>query len=316
MEEWFLLIIQETVAGNPKNSDIKWTYLNRREISDRLFAKGYQASEYLVGKLLRKHNLRKRKIAKVVTYKNHKDRDQQFKNIERRRKWFSCRGYAVISVDVKEKVTLGSLYRPGEVYGEEAQKSYDHDFPSYSDGKVIPHAIYDVNRNQGYVNLNMSKDTSELFFDSVLLWWEKYGSKIYEKGKPILILCDGGGSNNCRHHIFKETLQKLADTIGCPIRVAHYPAYCSKYNPIEHRLFPHITRALSGIMIDSMETMKMLIEQRATTVSQLQVHVTIIDKVYKVGRKVSENFWNDCKIIFDSVIALWNYRVLPRKTNT
>jgi hypothetical protein len=57
----------------------------------------------------------------------------------------------------------------------------------------------------------------------------------------LLLLCDGGGSNACHRHVFKETLSGLADRLGLEIRVAHYPPYGSKHNPIEHRLFPHIT---------------------------------------------------------------------------
>jgi hypothetical protein len=48
---------------------------------------------------------------------------------------------------------------------------------------------------------------------------------------------DGGGSNSSRHYIFKQDLQALADEIGIKIRIAHYPPYTSKWNPIEHRLF-------------------------------------------------------------------------------
>jgi DDE family transposase len=33
-------------------------------------------------------------------------------------------------------------------------------------------------------------------------------------------------------------VQRLVNDLGLEIRVAHYPPYASKYNPIEHRLFP------------------------------------------------------------------------------
>jgi len=48
------------------------------------------------------------------------------------------------------------------------------------------------------------------------------------------VLCDGGGSNSASRYVFKEALQALADRLGVEIRVAHYPPYCSKYNPIEN----------------------------------------------------------------------------------
>ena len=64
----------------------------------------------------------------------------------------------------------------------------------------------------------------------------------------LLLLCDGGGSNSASQYLFKEDLQKLVDKINIEIRVAHYPPYASKYNPIEHRLFPHLTRACQGVI--------------------------------------------------------------------
>ena len=99
----------------------------------------------------------------------------------------------------------------------------------------------------------------------MVLWWETYGKIEYPDATKLLILCDGGGSNGCRHYVFKEAVQKLADKIGITVRIAHYPAYCSKYNPIEHRLFPHVTKALSGVVLDSVQTVKKLIETRAKT---------------------------------------------------
>jgi hypothetical protein len=56
-------------------------------------------------------------------------------------------------------------------------------------------------------------------------------------------------SNNARHAIFKEDLQKLADKLAIEIRIVHYPPYTSKYHPIEHRLFPHITKDCSGVIL-------------------------------------------------------------------
>jgi hypothetical protein len=76
---------------------------------------------------------------------------------------------------------------------------------------------------------------------NLLVLPSKTGGIIMEK--PLIPTPDGGGSNNANHYIFKQDLQKLVDEIGIEIRIAHYPPYTSKYNPIEHRLFPHITRA-------------------------------------------------------------------------
>lgn len=76
---------------------------------------------------------------------------------------------------------------------------------------------------------------------------------VYPKPTAICILCDGGGSNSASHHIFKQELLKLATSLELDIIIAHYPPYCSKYNPIEHKLFAHITRSWSGVPLLSAE---------------------------------------------------------------
>ena len=91
------------------------------------------------------------------------------------------------------------------------------------------------------------------------------GRTLYPRATSILLLCDGGGSNSASQYLFKEDLQRLVDRIGIEIRVAHYPPYTSKYNPIEHRLFPHLTRACQGVIFASVELVKQLMEKATTS---------------------------------------------------
>jgi hypothetical protein len=106
-------------------------------------------------------------------------------------------------------------------------------------------------------------------------------------------------------------LQALCNEIGTEVRIAHYPAYCSKYNPIEHRLFPHVTRACSGVIFSSVEVVKDLIS-RTRTKTGLSVAVDVIDKVYETGRKVCQTFKKNMPIIFDDDLPKWNYRAVPQ----
>jgi hypothetical protein len=190
--------------------------------------------------------------------------------------------------------------------------SFDHDSDSFADGIAIPHGIYDPNSDTGYVNIGTSKDTSEFACDSIRNWWYDEGRHRYHNASKLLILCDGGGSNNSRHYLFKEDLVRMADEIGIEIRIAHYPPYTSKYNPIEHRLFPHVTRACKGVIFKNVEIVKELIEKTQTK-SGLRVTARIIDKVYQTGRKVSENFKNNMRITFDEYLPQWNYIAIPLK---
>ncbi len=133
----------------------------------------------------------------------------------------------------------------------------------------------------------------------------------YPNATSRLILCDGGGSNSSRHYIFKEDLQKTANELGLEIRIAHYSPYTSKYNPIEHRFFPHVTRACEGIVFDSVETVKKLIS-RTKTSTGLTTVVHILDKTYQTKRKYAADFKEKMPLVFDEYLPKWNYRAIPQ----
>jgi hypothetical protein len=186
----------------------------------------------------------------------------------------------------------------------------DHDFASASEGKVIPYGIYDVAKNEASIHLNSSCDTSELACDSIELWWREQGRSDYSDATELLVMCDGGGSNSSSHYIFKEDLQALSNRLSLKIRICHYPPYCSKYNPIEHRVFPHVTRACKGVPLETIETAKHYIEQTETT-KGLNVIVRMLDKVYKTGRKYAKDFKKNMTINFDERLPKWNYTAVP-----
>ena len=125
---------------------------------------------------------------------------------------------------------------------------------------------------------------------------------------------DGGGSNSSRHYIFKQDLEMLSDEIGIEIRIAHYPPYTSKWNPIEHLVFPHITRSLQGVILTSHLLVKELIE-KTTTSKGLKVFASIINKVYETGRKVVDGFKESMRIIFDKHLGQWNYVATPKNSS-
>ncbi|MTJ30839.1 ISAzo13 family transposase [Aphanizomenon sp. UHCC 0183] len=188
----------------------------------------------------------------------------------------------------------------------------DHDFPSLATGIAIPHGLYDLKNNISFIQIGTSHDTSEFACDSIRYWWNNYGKNRYQLATSILLLCDGGGSNSSRYYVFKEALQALVNEIGIEIRIAHYPPYTSKYNPIEHRLFPHLSRACKGVIFDSVNTVAKLMA-KATTRKGLQVFTTIIDKAYQTSKKVAEGFKETMEIFFDDFLPQWNYTAKPQQ---
>jgi hypothetical protein len=310
LEKNFLEVLRDHTAGDPMRSDVKWTNLARGQISKRLGERGTPASKRVVAQLLHQHGFRRRKAAKKKTMGQHPDRNAQFEKIARLKQEYLDAGLPVISVDTKKKELLGNFYRHGVIETQATIVVNDHDFSSQGQGTLIPHGIYDVGKNKGYLHLNTSHDTTELACDSIAAWWQEYGQKDYPQATNCLVLCDGGGSNSATKYIFKEDLQRLANRLRLTIRVAHYPPYCSKYNPIEHRLFPHVTRACHGVIFETAETAKHYME-KAGTATGLKVIVGFLDKVYETGRTYAEAFKKTMKIVFDEFLPKWNYMAVP-----
>ena len=102
----------------------------------------------------------------------------------------------------------------------------------------------------------------------------------------------------------------MADELGIEIRIAHYPPYCSKYNPIEHRLFPHVSRACQGVLFTSIDLVKQLMKKTKTS-KGLKVFVEIIDTIYQIGRKAAHDFKQNMRIVRDDFLPAWNYRAIP-----
>lgn len=290
---------------------VRWTNLKPWQIG-QLLEKEYEirVSLTVIRQLLKKHDYRRRKAQKRLTKQHVLHRNEQFENILSLQAEYEATNNPVISMDTKKKEYLGNLYRDGHLYTLTELQTLDHDFVSYAEGIVIPHGIYDLKHNLGYISLGTSKETSQFACESLHNWWHDQGRHLYPGATSLLILCDGGGSNSSRHYIFKQDLQTLADELGLDIRIAHYPPYCSKYNPIEHRMFPHVTRACQGIVFESVELVKQLIADTTTT-KGLQVMVKIIDKVFETGRKVDDDFKETMHIVFDQFLPQWNYTAKP-----
>jgi len=90
--------------------------------------------------------------------------------------------------------------------------------------------------------------------------------------------------------------------------VAHYPPYCSKWNPIEHRLFSQVHRTWDGTIFHNIQIVKERAELTSTKTG-LGVKVTINDKQYFTKRKVNPNFKKNIKdfVTFDKKMPQWNY---------
>jgi hypothetical protein len=300
--------IEAHKAGSPTDPSVFWLAYRPYEIAPLFKASsGYWVSHGQIKRKLRSLGFGYRKLSKNVATGSCADRDLQFQIIFKLA-LLMCLKSPIVSIDCKKKEVLGNLYRAGKCYMQGEVKVYDHDYTHLAEGKVIPHGIYDLQRNEGYITIGTSHETAEFITDNLLWWWETYGIHQYPDAKSMLIFCDAGGGNSYRHHIFKKKLLELAETIGKKLIICHYPPYSSKWNPIEHRLFAHVHQAMQGVVFDSYQTVKMLIDKTSTT-KGLTVVSRIVDKAYPIGEKVHETEVDYSRINFNQTIPKLSYEI-------
>ena len=315
IDDDFQQVVEEHTAGSPTDQQRIWTDLTPSEITDRMQEQGSTVNVHVVEQLLEKHGYHRLQARRTRPLGEHPDRNAQFENIARiKREFFESRD-PILSIDTKARETIGNYFRKGTLFTRETIETFDHDFPRNGADFVFPHGLYDLKHNRGSVHLGTSHDTSEFACDCLKDWWQRFGRELYPAARTILLLCDGGAGNpadnvNGQAHLFKSELQRLADGLGLEIRVAHYPPYTSKHNPIEHRLFPHLTRVCRGVILDTVELVAQLM-RKARTRQGLSVVVNIVEKVYKLGKYVSKATKKATRIVRDETLPTWNYRIMP-----
>jgi DDE family transposase len=304
-------VLETRTAGNPDDVTIVFTDRAPARLSATMTKMGTPVCADVIRRWMEEQDLRLRKIAKDLAGGHSPDRDTQFERITRLIAQYEAAGNPYFSIDTKAKEHLGKLFRAGRVRSTQAFHAFDHDFPSWADGVLIPHGIYDRVRNRGHINLGLSHDTSQFACESFRWYWNRIGKRCYPEATSILWLCDCGGSNAANQSLFKHDLQELADQLGVEIRVAHYPSYCSKYNLIERRLFPHITRACQGMLFDTLDTVVTLM-RKASTSTGLRTTVNVMRRHDETGRKATAQLKQNLRIVFDNLLPKWNYRAIPQ----
>ena len=54
-----------------------------------------------------------------------------------------------------------------------------YDFPSLAECKATPYGVYDVTRNEGWVNVGIDHHTAAFAAASIGRWWDQMGQKRY-----------------------------------------------------------------------------------------------------------------------------------------
>jgi len=305
-------LVEPTERGDPQ-SPLRWTCKSLSNLQRELVLQGYRIGRTKISKVLRSLGYSLQGNRKTREGTDHPDRNAQFEHIGRRICACQRGGSPAVSVDTKKKETLGKKANVGKEYrpkGEPLEVD-THDFPDKELGKAIPYGVYDIDSNEAWVSVGISRDTGEFAVEAIRRWWRQMGKKRYAKPKRLLITADSGGSNGNRNRLWKFELQRLADQTGLIIEVCHYPPGTSKWNKIEHRLFCHITRNWRGVPLESHQVVVSLIGSTQTT-EGLDVHCRLDENEYPKGRKISDADMASIKLKPNAFHGDWNYTITPR----
>jgi len=304
-------LVADEIAGSPV-SEQTWVRSSTRRLRDKLRKKGHRVGHCTVHRLLRKLGFSLRANRKRRGSSQCPGRDEQFRYIAAQRERFRQSGLPSISVDTKQKELIGEFQKPGKTWCKKAAEVNDHDFTSMAECRAVPFGIYDMLRNEGHVTVGTSNDTPEFAVGAIARWWEHEGCAAYPRAVELLILVDCGGTNGARCKAWKLNLQeRLCDRFGLTVTVCHYPPGCSKWNPIEHRLFSQISINWAGKPLKTLGVMLGYI-RGTTTSTGLKVKAYLDEGTYRKGQKVSREAMDGLDIKHHETCPEWNYTIRPR----
>ncbi len=306
-------LIEPATRGDPE-SPLRWTCKSTYRLAKELTDHEHPIGPRTVAKLLRDAGYSLQANRKTREGNQHPDRNAQFEYINEQVQLFQKRRKPTISVDTKKKELIGDFANRGREWRPpgEPEEVRVHDFKDKELGKAIPHGVYDMINNEGWVSVGIDHDTARFATRTIELWWESMGAMRFPRARHLLITADGGGSNSHRSRLWKVALQELADATELKLTVCHFPPGTSKWNKVEHRLFSFITQNWRGKPLVSRQAIVELITS-TTTRKGLTVRAALDTNAYETGIEISNEELGKVQLTRHEFHGDWNYTIKPRK---
>jgi transposase len=185
-----------------------------------------------------------------------------------------------ISMDAKATVKVGPFARGGK--SRVLTKAADHDFEA--NATVTPVGIFLPASDELFLYGVTSKVTSDCLVDRLVDWWETMKER-FSQIKTLVINVDNGPENHSRRTQFMQRLLEFVQQYQVTIRLAYYPPYHSKYNPVE-RCWGILEHHWNGSLLDSVDA----VIQFASTMTWKGNHpvVTLVTTTYPTGVKLTK----------------------------
>ncbi len=190
-----------------------------------------------------------------------------------------------VSLDAKATVKLGPFSRRGRSRVPVAAS--DHDFQPL--GSVTPVGLLLPELDELFLYAVTSRVTSDCLVDRLAQWWATVRERFAHITTLVLNLYNGPENHRHRTQFVARLVQFVADT-GLTVRLAYYPPYHSKYNPIE-RCWGILEQHWNGALLDALDT----VLRFAATMTWKGLHpaVALVTTVYERGITLTKDAMAD-----------------------
>ncbi|MBT6501730.1 MAG: ISAzo13 family transposase [Deltaproteobacteria bacterium] len=155
-------------------------------------------------------------------------------------------GVLRISLDAKARIKVGPFSRGG--YSRQHKKGLDHDFDP--DMILGLFGFFLPEYDDTHFFFSESKITADFIVDTLESLWTQL-KKTFQVNTLVLNM-DNGPENNSHRTQFIKRIVDFAYGNALHVKLAYYPPYHSKYNPIE-RVWGRLENHWNGELLDSKE---------------------------------------------------------------
>lgn len=185
-----------------------------------------------------------------------------------------------ISLDAKATGNIGEFSRGG--VSRVPVAAADHDFKPQE--TVTPFGFLLPRYDDLFVYVRPSKITSDFIVDCLADLWQTTLGPWFPQVKTLVLNQDNGPENHSRRTQFVKRLLDFSAQTGLSLRLAYYPPYHSKYNPIE-RCWGCLENHWNGALLDEVDTVLKFAE--SMTWNGKSPVVKVVSQVYHTGVRLT-----------------------------
>lgn len=263
-----------------------YTPLTAKEVRQRLIAeKGCPDKELpsvrTISAKLNALGYHPQKVAKSKPLKKIPETDAVFDQVHQvNQEADETEGVLRVSIDAKATVKVGPFSRGGK--SRQGVTGADHDFAPQT--TLTPVGIFLPAYGESFLYFTESKVTADFIADTIENAWPMLKKRF--SPHTLVINLDNGPENNSHRTQFIQRLVRFAQTEGITIRLAYYPPYHSKYNPIE-RVWGILEKHWNGELLDKVDKVLGL-AKTMTWSGKHPLVVELVKGIYKTGVKLTK----------------------------